>query len=134
MEYQIKGINLKITKSIIVLIVAVVFLVILSAFLSSQYFLMQNKIKTLENIESAKQFNAKVINFTKLFITKVLKAQNEVSFEERLTLENAVREIDDKEILTHWEEFVASKTEVDAQQNVKDLLEILLNKISVTGK
>jgi len=96
--------------------------------------------KELKNCENAKlminnqQTNEKVINFSKLFISKVLKAKSEVAFEERLKLENAVRELGDKEILDQWEKFVSSKTELDAQQNVKDLLEILVNKINIVSK
>jgi hypothetical protein len=75
--------------------------------------------------------NERIINFLKLFITKVLKAEGEVDFETRLKLENAVREIQDKEILDQWTKFTESKTEEEAQRNVKDLLEILVNKLQI---
>jgi hypothetical protein len=48
-----------------------------------------------------------------------------------LKLENAVREIQDKEILDQWIKFTESKTEDEAQKNVKDLLEILVNKLQI---
>lgn len=105
-------------------------LLIACIFFGVQYFVNENKIKTFEKTGITKQANEKVINFAKLFIVKVLKANSEVPFEERLKLENAVRELNDKEILTQWEEFTSSKTEQEAQQNVKDLLELLINKIS----
>jgi hypothetical protein len=77
------------------------------------------------------QFNEKVLNFLSLFIENVLKAEKEVDFETRLKLENDVREIGDKEILDQWNKFVNSQTETEAQQNVKDLLELLVNKIKL---
>ena len=75
--------------------------------------------------------NDKVLEFTKLFIGKVLKAKTEVDFETRLKLENAVRNLEDKEIMIEWSKFIESKTEDGAQEEVKNLLEMLINKIKV---
>lgn len=75
-------------------------------------------------------FNKKALDFLKLFVKEVLKAEKEVDFETRLKLENSVREIGDKEVLEIWQKFVESQTEEEAQRNVKDLLEILAKKIS----
>lgn len=74
--------------------------------------------------------NGKIIAFTKLFIEKVLKAEQEISFEDRLQLENGVRELGDASILAQWKKFTDSKTESDAQREVKNLLEILVDKIA----
>lgn len=73
----------------------------------------------------------KTLEFTKLFISGVLKADSEVDFETRLKLENMVRNLGDKEILAQWQKFVESKTEAEAQNNVKDLLEVVVNKINI---
>lgn len=72
----------------------------------------------------------RVVNFLALFIQKVLKVDKEVSFEDRLTLENSVRGIDDPEILSKWEKFTQGSNESQIQQSVKDLLELLVNKIT----
>jgi len=64
-------------------------------------------------------------------IEKVLKAETEVDFETRLKLENAVRNLEDKEILARWSKFIESKTEAGAQEEVKNLLEALVNKIKI---
>ncbi|TAK05054.1 hypothetical protein EPO33_03620 [Patescibacteria group bacterium] len=77
------------------------------------------------------QTNVKIVDFTRLFTEKVLKADAEVDFETRLQLENAIRDLNDKEILAQWEKFVGSKTEGEAQENVKDLLSLLVGKIRV---
>ena len=76
------------------------------------------------------QYNDKIISFSKLFIDKVLKADTDVSFEDRLQLENSVRDIDNKDILVQWQKFTDSKTETQAQEEVKDLLYMLVNKIA----
>ncbi|MBM2817833.1 MAG: hypothetical protein HW401_423 [Parcubacteria group bacterium] len=73
--------------------------------------------------------NEKVINFSRLFIDSVLKSGNEVDFDTRLKLENAIRDIKDDEILAQWDKFVKSKTEAEAQDEVKDLLDLLMKKI-----
>lgn len=54
-----------------------------------------------------------------------------MSFDTRLKLEAAVRSLDDEEILSQWQKFTESKTEAEAQTEVKNLLEMLVKKISV---
>lgn len=73
--------------------------------------------------------NSKVISFSRLFIDNVLKTDKEVDFETRLKLENAIREIKDDEILTQWDKFTKSQTEQGAQNEVKNLLDLLMKKI-----
>lgn len=70
----------------------------------------------------------KILNFTSLFIEKVLKAQGEVPFEDRLRLETTVRDLGDKEVLDQWNAFVESTSEAEAQEEVKKLLSVLIKK------
>jgi hypothetical protein len=94
------------------------------------YFLEKTENKKLQNDLKAQQLNVKVINFSNLFIEKVLKAKTEVSFEDRLKLENAVRDLEDPAILNLWEKFTESNTQDQAQESVKNLLDALVKKIS----
>lgn len=71
------------------------------------------------------------MEFAKFFIEKFLKAETGVDFETRLKLENAVRDLKDEEILAQWQKFAESKTEIDAQAEVKNLLEMLIDKIKI---
>jgi hypothetical protein len=112
----------------------------MNIFLLYRYLLITKEVEKIKIASSLPEKNAvifpntkneKIINFLKLFITKVLKAEGEVDFETRLKLENAVREIQDKEILDQWIKFTESKTEDESQKNVKDLLEILVNKLQI---
>lgn len=73
--------------------------------------------------------NNNILSFSKLFIEKVLKTNKEVDFDTRLQLENSVRSTNDAEILAKWRLFIDSKTEKEAQDNVKELLGILIGKI-----
>lgn len=79
--------------------------------------------------EATVPLNNKIVNFLKLFIDKVLKADKEIDFETRLQLENGVRDLEDKQVLVAWQQFTASKTEQEAQQQVNNLLTLLIDKL-----
>lgn len=109
-----------------------VFIVILivSNFLWGFFFFSQRQELMAKRVSIVNQEkNVQIVNFTRLFINDVLKAQGEVNFEKRLELENAVRALEDEEILTQWTDFINSKSEVSAQTEVKDLLGLLVDKI-----
>jgi len=79
--------------------------------------------------QTAATMNKNVVGFMQIFIKQVLKNDKGVDFETRLKLETAVRDLKDEQILASWQKFTDSKTEAEAQSNVKDLLEILADKI-----
>lgn len=110
--------------SLIILILAVAVVLLLL-----QWHLSLKDMQIARATLKTYQHNEKVLSFTKLFINKVLKAQGEVPFEDRLQLENAVRDINSKPISNQWANFTNAKTEADAQVQVKDLLELLVKKI-----
>lgn len=111
---------------IIIIILAGVLLI-----LAGQLYFQHQNLVIAQNTASTFQYDQKVLNFTKLFITKVLKADGEVSFDDRLQLENSVRAINDKTIFDQWQKFINAKTALEAQIEVKNLLEILIDKISI---
>jgi len=117
------------TRQKIILTFVILLLVAGNVFLGYKYFVEQKQIQQNQTSLETQKLNDKILDFSKLFIQKVLKAQNEVDFETRLKLENAVRDLADDEILAQWEKFTGSKTETEAQDNVKLLLELLVNKI-----
>jgi hypothetical protein len=104
-------------------------LLIATVFFGLQYFTLTQELSEIKTTQSKVELNGKVIDFASMFITKVLQADQEVDFETRLSLENAVRGLEDEEIMAEWQHFVGSKTEAEAQESVKDLLEILIGKI-----
>jgi len=99
--------------------------------LSVQLYIANHNLAIANNTVKTFQYDQKVLNFTKLFITRVLKADGEVGFEDRLQLENAVRSIDDKTIFDQWQKFVNAGTSLEAQIEVKNLLEMLVGKINI---
>ncbi|MBU4298421.1 hypothetical protein KJ636_00020 [Patescibacteria group bacterium] len=112
-------------------ILTVVILILLAGnvFLGVKYFSVVKELRQTRIALETQKTNEKVLEFTKLFIAEVLRAETEVDFETRLKLENAVRNLDDEEILAQWQKFTESKTEVQSQEEVKNLLEVLINKI-----
>ena len=114
-----------------ILIIIILILIAGNVFFGLKYSAVQKELKLTRATLETQQTNEKVLEFTKLFIEKVLKTEIEVDFETRLKLENAVRNLGDEEILAQWNRFVDSKTEAEAQTEVKNLLEMLVNKIKV---
>jgi Na+-transporting NADH:ubiquinone oxidoreductase subunit NqrC len=110
-------------------IIIVLILLISNAYCAVKYFAVQKELQQTQTVAETKQTQKQILEFTKLFIEKVLKAETEVDFETRLNLENSVRNLEDEEILAQWQKFVESKTEANAQEEVKNLLEMLVNKI-----
>jgi len=115
----------------IILIVISIILLAGNVFFGVKYFTVQKEIGQTQTVLETQKINEKILEFTKLFIEKVLKAETEVDFETRLKLENAVRNLGDEEILVQWQKFVESRTEIEAQNEVKNLLEMLINKIEI---
>ena len=115
----------------LLVIAAVLILVAGNIFLAFKYSQAKNDLRVARREVATQKINDQVLEFAQLFIDKVLKAQTEVDFETRLKLENAVRKLGDEEILNHWQSFVASQTELEAQAEVKELLATLVNKIRV---
>ena len=117
-------------KRNIILAMVILLLISAGAFFAVKYFLQTRETVKLQQEIKTQKTNNKVVNFLNLFIQKVLKTDQPVSFEDRLQLENAVRDINDPEILSKWEEFTGGIDEAQIQQGVKDLLEVLVKKIS----
>jgi len=114
-------------RAILILIIGI--LIAGNVFFALSYFNVAKELQKIESTQSKIQLNEKVVNFAEMFIKKVLQADNEVDFETRLSLENAVRDLKDEEIISEWNRFTGSKTEADAQNSVKRLLGILITKI-----
>jgi hypothetical protein len=113
----------------IFLIVIILILLVSNVYFGFKYFGIQKELQEKTDTLETQKTNEKILNFTDLFIKKVLKAENEINFETRLQLENAVRDINDEKVLSQWQKFTESENETKAQEEVKNLLEILVSKI-----
>ena len=113
----------------LILLIVLGALLVGNVFFGLQYYRASAEARDLEARTQKAEINEKVLDFTSLFIDKVLRADSAVDFDTRLSLENAVRNLKDQEILTEWNAFVKSDSELGAQENVKELLSTLFSKI-----
>lgn len=98
--------------------------------LIAEYYSLGIEINEIKSESEKVILNKNVLSFTKMFIKQVIKSDKEVDFDTRLQLENSVRSIKDNDVMYKWKSFIDSKTEVEAQDNVKNLLEVLIDKIA----
>jgi len=112
------------------LFAAVIILLLLSSNAFFVYSLLKAQEELSENKAAMEDSRSKepILEFTFLFIEKVLKAEGEVDFDTRLDLENKVRNLEDAEIFGQWNRFVNADNEIEAQAEVKNLLGMLLEK------
>ncbi len=115
----------------VLMLIVILLLFFVNIFIGYKYFVLQKKIENTKIILKTQQTNKKILEFTKFFIEKVLKAKTEINFETRLKLESLVQDLNNKEILIQWQKFLESKTETEAQNNTNDLLKILIEKINL---
>jgi hypothetical protein len=108
--------------------VIVVFAVV-SAVLLVQNLNLRKELQQDQAALTKSVLNQQAVTFLQAFVDKVLRAQGEVSFDDRLQLENMVRDLKDDAILAEWNKFVNSQTPAAAQEEVKNLLELLTRKI-----
>jgi hypothetical protein len=113
------------------IIISIIILVLVAGniFFAARYIKMQEELRQANAAVSTQNINENIFVFTQLFIEKVLNAETEVDFETRLQLENAVRAIGDEQIAAQWKRFTESATEIQAQDEVKKLLSLLVLRI-----
>lgn len=113
------------TKSVVIILI--VLLVLSSLFFAGGWFLTKRQL----DLEIAKeQTRENILSFTSLFISKVVSASGDVSFEDRLKLENAVRTINDQQIFNEWEKLTSAKDQTQARQELNIFLQLLVDKAS----
>lgn len=108
--------------------VLMLLLLVGNIFFSIQY--TENiKIQALAQEQDMSSQRVKISHFLKLFIDKVISTQGTVSFEDRVKLENDVRQIGDPTLVTQWESFVGSTDSKIAQENAVKLMSMLINRM-----
>ena len=95
------------------------FIVLLFVSLAANIYLVFQLRQSIKLVE-AQKINLKILAFRNMFTQKVLLADGEVDFDTRLTLENAVRALNDQEIFDQWEK--AIKLTKNQKRNKKSLI------------
>jgi|SRR3989338_2989379 len=101
----------------------------LNVYFAAQFILLKMDLKNTAEQLRVQQSDEKALAFMNLFVNKILLAEGEVNFEDRLKLENAVRELNDAEVFSHWQNFTNGANESAAQYEVGKIFSLLLKKI-----
>ncbi len=95
-------------------------------YFSAQYIYSLNNDKVaVIDTGAAEVIKIKNANFLKLFINKVVKANGTVTYEDRVQLENDVRQIHNPALTAQWELFVGNKDAKKAEAAATDLMLML---------
>lgn len=108
---------------------AILILIAGNVFAGFLYFQAKNELKQVQSLLAMGNEENKTLIFLDLLVGKVLNNAGEVSFDDRLLLENSVREIGNTAILDEWSRFSNSQTEDEAQAAMKNLLSLLVKNI-----
>jgi len=115
-------------KSKKILAILVLLLAVLNVFFTWKYATLQANLQAAKVQLAGQNSDKKVLDFMRIFIEKVLRAKKDVSFDDRLKLETMVRGLNDNQVLDQWNKFVNSKDQSSAQEEVKNLLSLLVQK------
>ncbi len=110
-------------------VIIITILAVGNIFFVAMYFSDRAELLRAKKQLIVQQTNEKILSFAKLFIDKILLGEGTVNFEDRLKLENAVRDINDKEIFSKWQQFTESQNNRESQTAVGNLLKLSLDKI-----
>ena len=95
-------------------------------FFSIQYiYTIKNEKLITVDTSTAEVMKIKNANFLKLFINKVVKSSGTVTYEDRVQLENDIRQIHNPALTAQWELFVGNKDPKKAEAAATDLMLML---------
>ena len=111
--------------------IVIVILIISNIFFAWKFLASEVTIKNLQTKIDSQKTNNQILLFTQLFMDKVLSGSKEVSFDDRLQLENSVRALNDKEVFDSWQTFTRASNQTQTQQDFYNLFKLLLKKITI---
>lgn len=118
-------------KSWLITTLIVAVLIFTNLFTAYKYYVNRLSLMQMQKAFELQRTNAKVVAFTNMLVRDVLQADDEIGFDTRLQLENAVRNLNDKQVLDQWNLFVNSKEPAETQTIFKNLLALLVGKINI---
>jgi len=118
-------------KTRVLILGVIILLVISNLYFITSCYKSRSQTRSIANKEKQMNEREAILDFTALFVEKILQTDREVDFETRLMLENKVRDLDRQEILDQWNKFTKSTNEVEAQSEVRQLLLLLIEEANV---
>lgn len=124
------NLNAGLDKARLVSNVLMVILVMGNIFFSIQYISNIQQQANRDTQEEAKSTERlQTARFLKLFIDTVLNTKEAISFENRVKLENDIRQLGDSNLTKQWDLFVGSKDPKTAQEAAVKLMSMLGSKM-----
>ena len=97
-------------------------------FFSSQYIVnIKEQIIPAEDVKAT--LRLQLSRFLKTFIDTVLSTEGTITYDDRVKLENDIRQTKDADLIRLWDEFIASKTGEEAQARAIKLMSMVTNKM-----
>jgi len=112
------------------IIIVISLLTVATISLSIGCYMLLGELREVKSKLQVQETSQKASVFANLFVNKILLSTGTVNFEDRLKLENAVRDLNDPEIVSKWQKFTDSNGDAETQTLVGDILILLLNKIT----
>ncbi len=92
-------------------------------------FIGWQKQHNYSELKQSTEQKARLVNFLDLFIEKVLGPGEVITIEDRVNLENAVRDLENQEIQSKWQSFAKAPNEIEAQKQALELLQLVVNSL-----
>ena len=117
-------------KSKSVLNIIIIVLLLGNIFLAYKY-VGAMRVQNMENAAGEQKITQRVqiSDFNKLFVETVLNSKGTISSDDRIKLENDVRQTHDEDLINAWNIFVSSKDSKTTQENAMKILGLLANKM-----
>lgn len=107
----------------------IIFLSVTTIVFAMLFYRSQAQLRVAEQMVANQKMNSQVLAFAQMFFDKVLAGSKEVSFDDRLALENSVRALNDRAIFDAWQKFTAAKNQAEVQADFYSLFNLLLKKM-----
>ena len=117
---------IKPTKTTFVIIFIMLIIICIAGFFALQWY---QSIKEFNVLSEKYSEDKKIDNFISLFVNNMLGTVKDISFDQRLEMENSVRAINNQAIFEQWTKFTNSANSTDAQTNAEALLQLLTNAL-----
>ena len=89
------------------------------------------RLQDAKSLEDSNKITSRleIAKFLREFIDTVLNTKGTISFDDRVKLENDIRQIHDTDLTKLWDSFVGSKDSKTAQDGAVKLMSALANKM-----
>ncbi len=109
----------------------ILILLISNIYLSTQFFSVNKQLQQIKSQNTGTvSVRAQALQVLREYLDVVLNTKGTVSADDRIKLENDLRQLQDQKITTAWDQFVGSKDSNTSKENAVKLIALLEDKIA----